>query len=183
MVPHRMSDPERPFLNSYWVVPGRLLAGEYPGDRQRHGAVTKLRRVLAAGITYFLDLTAEEDDLEPYAPLLADAGAPPHVVHSRRTIRDLGCPSEEDMRAILDELDSALDGGHVVYLHCWGGIGRTGTVVGCHLVRSGMNGEEALDRVARLYGTMSKEKLMFSPHSPQTERQREFVRKWSENGR
>jgi len=25
-------DPERPIVDSYWVVPGRLLAGEYPGD-------------------------------------------------------------------------------------------------------------------------------------------------------
>ena len=27
--------------------------------------------------------------------------------------------------------------GRKVYVHCWGGVGRTGTVVGCYLVRQG----------------------------------------------
>ena len=31
-----------------------------------------------------------------------------------------------------------------MYLHCWGGVGRTGTVVGCWLVRHGRTGDEAL---------------------------------------
>ena len=35
-----------------------------------------------------------------------------------------------------------------VYVHCWGGIGRTGTVVGCWLVRHGMTGDEALAEFA-----------------------------------
>ena len=35
------------------------------------------------------------------------------------------------MVAILDSLDTAIADEHTIYLHCWGGIGRTGTVVGC----------------------------------------------------
>ena len=37
-----------------------------------------------------------------------------------------------------------LAGGRTVYLHCRGGIGRTGTVLGCYLVRQGQTAEEAL---------------------------------------
>ena len=49
---------------------------------------------------------------------------------------------------ILDDLDQALADGHRVYLHCFGGIGRTGTVVGCYLVRHGMTGNEVLEQIA-----------------------------------
>jgi hypothetical protein len=64
--------------------------------------------------------------------------------YRRCTIVDFGVPSPQEMTAILDVLDAALAAGRVVYLHCWGGVGRTGTVVGCYLVRHGMRGEEAL---------------------------------------
>ena len=55
------------------------------------------------------------------------------------------------MREILDHLRTRLDSGHKVYVHCWGGIGRTGTVVGCHLVEQGMTADQALEQ-ARQYG-------------------------------
>ena len=45
-------------------------------------------------------------------------------------------------------VDDALGEGRTVYVHCWGGIGRTGTVVGCWLVRHGLTGRGALDQIA-----------------------------------
>jgi protein-tyrosine phosphatase len=54
------------------------------------------------------------------------------------------------MRAILDAIDDSLDRDLPVYVHCWGGHGRTATVVGCWLVRHGMSGDEALRRIAEL---------------------------------
>jgi len=47
-------------------------------------------------------------------------------------------------------IDAALAEGNVVYVHCYGGIGRTGTVVGCYLVRHGLSGREALVEIVRL---------------------------------
>ncbi|WP_374108489.1 hypothetical protein [Nostoc sp. XA010] len=39
------------------------------------------------------------------------------------------------MRSLpLPPIDRALNGQEKVYVHCWGGIGRTGIVVGCYLV-------------------------------------------------
>lgn len=32
---------------------------------------------------------------------------------------------------ILDAIDARLEAGKSVYVHCWGGIGRTDTVAGC----------------------------------------------------
>jgi protein-tyrosine phosphatase len=78
------------------------------------------------------------------------------------------------MRRILDELDAALAGGETVYLHCWGGIGRTGTVVGCHLARHGMSGAAALREVMRL----RRNALCGEMPSPETPEQRQLVMEW-----
>jgi len=50
-----------PFERSYWVVPGKFLAGAYPGDSDPEKAERKLRGLLAAGIRCIVDLTTEED--------------------------------------------------------------------------------------------------------------------------
>ena len=36
-----------------------------------------------------------------------------------------------------------------MYVHCWGGIGRTSTVVGCLLVDIGLDAEAALADIGR----------------------------------
>jgi protein-tyrosine phosphatase len=168
-------DPERPIADSYWVLSGRLLAGEYPGDLDAERARQKVRRLLEAGATLFLDLT-EEGELRPYVPLLREEALARgnSVEHRRLPIRDLTTPAAADMVRLLDTVDAALDAGHVAYVHCWGGIGRTGTVVGCYLVRHGWSGPEALDEIARLrWGTPDGHR-----QAPETEAQRQMVLDW-----
>ena len=58
--------PERPMENSYWVVPGKFLAGEYPGSRDDSATETKLKALVDAGITSFVDLTQAGEGLAPY---------------------------------------------------------------------------------------------------------------------
>ena len=62
----------------------------------------------------------------------------------------MGVPTIPHMTRILDEVDGALADGGSVYVHCWGGIGRTGTVVGCWLVRHGLDDGDAVARIAEL---------------------------------
>ena len=52
----------------------------------------------------------------------------------------MATPGVGVMKRILDDVDEAIAGGGLTYVHCWGGIGRTGTVVGCWLVRHGLEG-------------------------------------------
>jgi hypothetical protein len=45
----RVSIPT-PFPKSYWVIPGRLLAGAYPGAKDPAEAAGKLKALFDAGI-------------------------------------------------------------------------------------------------------------------------------------
>lgn len=154
-----------PIPRSYWVRPGSLLAGEYPGREPWTEA--RLERFRAAGVAAFFDLTEEGEE-------------PPYYHHvdgwatwRRFPIRDFSCPSVDEMTAILDALDSALGRG-AVYVHCLGGSGRTGTVIGCWLVRHGMDCKEALATIAAL----RRETAYGQRPSPESDEQRDFVRAW-----
>jgi protein-tyrosine phosphatase len=66
----------------------------------------------------------------------------------RMPIRDMSIPTDDDMEKILDLIDTSIQDDRPVYIHCLGGLGRTGTVVGCYLARHGLaRGLEALDRI------------------------------------
>ena len=166
--------PARPDPNTYWVIEGRFLAGEYPGARAPAEAREKIAAFLAAGITTFIDLT-EPHELAPYQPLLSGTG----VEHRRFPIRDGSVPADaRQMQEILDAIERALAAGRNVYLHCWGGIGRTGTTVGCWLQRRGRSPDAALAELARFWGTVAKRPRR--PQSPETSEQVEWVRRWPE---
>ncbi len=165
----------RPIPDSYWVLPGKLSAGEYPGARETTEIRRKAQRFLDAQIHCFFDLT-EAHELVAYAPVFhAEAAARGQTVeHVRWPIRDLSTPSVATLRQILDALDARLAVGQAVYVHCWGGIGRTGTVIGSYLVRHGLTGDEALATIARLRrGTPDAYKT-----SPETPDQIRRVQTW-----
>jgi predicted protein tyrosine phosphatase len=148
----------------YWVEEGRFLAGPYPhsGDR-----ITRLRNL---GVTLFLDLTEAGE----YGSLSYDALLGGGIRAVRKPLRDFTAPRPDEMREILNLIDSELDAGGVVYLHCFGGIGRTGTVVGCYLVRHGMPPDEAIEAIGRLRADTDTADWP----SPESEEQCELVETW-----
>jgi protein-tyrosine phosphatase len=160
-----VSDRDGPLPESYWVVPGRFLAGRCPGlHSDDEGARAELDTLRRTGIGLIVDLTeGTEWGLPGYARLLA-----PPAERQWHPIRDFGTTTVDGMRAILDAIDGAIDRGGNVYVHCYAGIGRTGTVVGCYLVRHGMDADEAMDAASSWRGI----------RSPQSVEQEEFVRAW-----
>lgn len=146
----------------------------------REEAATKLKTLLDAGVNHFIDLT-QPGELISYAEFVEQEAH--HLGlsagYERHPIDDMGVPCRpERMADILDAIDAALSDGKTIYVHCWGGVGRTGTVVGCWLVRHGDTGEAALDQIAEWWRRVEKAWRM--PKSPETSDQREYVRDWTD---
>lgn len=172
-----LSNLPRPIPESYWVIPGQLLAGEYPGSLDQERTRPRLDLFLEASFNTFIDLTAE-GELLPYAPILTEQAGyyGLSATHQRFSIGDFGIPTIAHMQAILNTLDRSLGDGRKIYVHCWGGVGRTGTTVGCYLVRHGKTGDESLAQLAAWWQHVPKR--TFHPRSPETDEQVNFVRAW-----
>ena len=119
----------------------RLFGGPYPEE-------------IPADVDFVVDLT-EDGELTPY---------PCQCERRRLPIRDFSVPTHEELRRILNTIDDALGYGRTVFVHCRGGIGRTGTVLGAWLRRHGHSAEETLEKLGG---------------RPETDEQRELIRSWS----
>ncbi len=172
--------PEPPFARSYWAVPGQILAGFYPGDRDPVVALNKLNALLECGVTHLCSLMEHNEvdhagrGFEDYRPAMVELarqqGRAVGLLHC--PIRDVSVPTAAQMVGTLDAIDRVLSRGGVIYLHCWGGRGRTGTVLGCWLARHGER--DALGKMADL--TAGKREHF--PRVPETVEQQQFVRNW-----
>lgn len=164
----------------YPIEEGKLYGGEYPGHRDPVVARIRLQHLITLGIRTFLDLTTLADRMAPYEALLA--GLKEEAVSPLRRvsmpITDMGIPeSTETMQAILESIRESTGRFPAVYVHCWGGIGRTGTVVGCWLRECGHDPERALAHVQHLYASHMP-KARIHPESPQTPAQKDYIRNW-----
>ena len=129
-----------PTGRSYWVVEGRFAAGAYPGKKGRRKleqVPEVIKQLLDTGIDRFVNLTQDYPGGTDKHLTHYDSHVESHAEVGRYPIRDVYIPTEELMVEILDAVDNDLATGHNIYVHCWGGVGRTGTVVGCWLIRHG----------------------------------------------
>jgi ADP-ribosyl-[dinitrogen reductase] hydrolase len=181
-----------PFAGSYWILPGRLLAGPHPlTEAESRARVEALRE---AGIAVVVDLTDEGESFPGggeavYAALLggdaassAGGSASPdgsasgagaakgRIERLRAPLRDFGADTA-GLRRAVGQVEAALESGGRVYLHCRGGIGRTGMVAAAFLVERGLAASsEAIDLLAALRAAAGE-----TLPSPETVEQRDFV--------
>ena len=161
----------RPLHQSYEVsvAGGVVYAGEYPGDKYGEKATEKLKRMYHFGIRHFIDLT-EEGELCPYNHLL-----PSDTTYTRFPIPDCGVPkSIESVRRLLLRIEELKKMEGYVYVHCWGGVGRTGTIVACYLSQ---NSEEPdLNKTLEvLRGRFSEMPKSAYRETPETKEQINFI--------
>lgn len=167
-----------PYGDSYWVVPGKLMAGEYPGAYNPENTRKRVIALIRSGIKSIIDLTQPGDSDQPYAELLAEE-AELYGVEIKRwnfPIPDFGTPPEGLITQVLNTIEQELAQGNPVYVHCLAGIGRTGTVVGCYLVNQGLTGEEAVLEIAELRSKTSS----WWHRSPENQQQVDFILNWQE---
>jgi protein tyrosine/serine phosphatase len=164
----------------YLIEEGKLYGGEYPGDRNPDVARARLRFLISIGIRTFVDLTGPADRMESYEELLTELEAEAGAALRRISlpIADMGVPeSMETMQTIMESIRESASLAPAVYVHCWGGIGRTGTVVGCWLRECGYDPEAALAHVQHLYASHMP-KVRIHAESPQTPAQKDYIRNW-----
>ncbi|MFZ5481648.1 MAG: isochorismatase family protein [Myxococcota bacterium] len=135
-----------------WVpmdFPGRLGMTLCPGRRDLGRDLGEDLRVLREeGITHVIPLLGA-DELADLG--VADLGA--RVTAAGMycwplPVRDQGAPSPRETSALVEDVLAVMQAGGRVLLHCRGGLGRTGTIAACVLVRLGVEPDEAI-RVVR----------------------------------
>lgn len=168
----RRINNRRPIENSYEVT-RNIYAGEYPRNKDDESSYAKLKQFESFGITHFIDLT-EAGELQPYEPLLYKGAK-----YLRFPIRDVSIPqSIESVRSLVAKIVKVVKANpkSKVYIHCWGGVGRTGLIVGCllgELYRQDYG--ETLKKLEQLFMACPK---AAKRHTPETAEQRKFIAKY-----
>jgi hypothetical protein len=167
----RRNFPVPPLLNSYWVIPGLLLAGEHPAVIDRAESRDRVGRLRLAHLTSYIDLT-EPGEQPEYRHLLEK-----RAEYVRSSIVDSSVPSNVTQTIELIRLiRTALAAKRGVYVHCRAGIGRTGLVIGCYLAEEEEDGKAALERLNQLW--RQSERSQSWPRVPQTPEQADYIRRW-----
>jgi atypical dual specificity phosphatase len=119
-----------------WLLPDAVAACVYP-DVERG-----LPGVACLGITVLVNLHERPHD----TAALARHGL--RQVHL--PVRDFTPPAPEQIEAGIEAIEAAVAAGQRVAVHCAAGLGRTGTLLACYLVRQGMDPDAAIARIRAL---------------------------------
>ena len=136
MAGYALTDEERLQIllpNFGWLIEGRLAGAGRPRTAD---AFTALH---AAGIRALVSLSE--------TPVPGQLLAPLGLLAVHILVADFTAPSLPQVRQAVEEIDGFLSTGRAVAVHCGAGLGRTGTVLACYLVRQGRSAAEAMATV------------------------------------
>lgn len=172
---HFLAHPviDAPIRNSY-KVDERIYAGEYPATSNETLGRKELSRFVKFGITHFIDLT-EGGELSPYSQWL-----PSGCTYTRFGIKDCGTPrSMQEVTELLETIISTIksDKNAKIYIHCRGGIGRTGTIVGCYYAMLLKNYTLANNLLQKQFSESPKSTFR---RTPETLQQSQFIMRYAD---
>ncbi|MCF6241039.1 MAG: dual specificity protein phosphatase family protein [Bacteroidales bacterium] len=158
-----------PYQQTYWVIENKLLAGKTPYRKNKQETYNNLAALIDNNFDLIINLTEEGEFSDYENELMFFAhGAQKNIQVIRKSI-----PDKELMCEILNIMDTALNENKKVFVHCYGGIGRTGTVIGCFLIENKYADKENIfDKISEL------RKGLRITYSPETDEQKQFVLDW-----
>jgi ADP-ribosyl-[dinitrogen reductase] hydrolase len=164
-------------FHAWWAQPG-VLAGEYPGTQTADP--TKLALLLDAGIRTVIDLTTPQDKLRPYREQLLEMAKLRglNVRHHAFPIPDVSVTNLGQYGEMVKLVRSEEAAGRSVFIHCWGGVGRTGTLVGCLLADGCGSCDDVLTAMQALRATTRKAER----RAPETKDQEGIIARWIKEG-
>ena len=154
------------------VEPG-IWAGSHIGAGVTDQTEAHIGWLALEEIGYIIDLSSPEDQLPSYHALLTKIA--PQIQYRNYPIRDGIVPSPALMVAILDRIAWCRTNNIALYIHCWGGVGRTGTVIACWFMRGGLSARAAI-------GLLNERRKVagLRRQSPDFHAQIDFVEQWVE---
>ena len=175
-----------PCSRTYWVVDDLLLAGAYPGRPDPADHRQRIRSLFDAGMRRFINLQEENETNNSGKPFVRydnelrrlASDRDQRIAHLRFPIPDGGTTSVDRMRCILDAIDLSLAANRLVYVHCFGGMGRTGTTVCCWLLRHGLASTENVLGLLTQLRQADVERAACK--APENAAQEDFVLSWEE---
>jgi protein-tyrosine phosphatase len=150
------------WLNEAW--PGRIALSARPrGGDWLADEVADWKRAGVGSVLSLLEPQEEADlNLRDEAAEVRGRG----LEFSSFPIPDRHVPASElKLVRVLEELDRKLAAGKNVLVHCRQGVGRTGLVAACLLVKKGMSPGAAIEEISAARGV----------EIPETEEQREWI--------
>ena len=122
---------------------GGLILARCPG--RDHTAKDDVARFSAYGAGLLLSLVEPHEfaDHGGLATALAVAG----IAFCHMPVADFGVPEAQAWATVSTDLHERLDLGEIVAIHCWSGLGRTGTIAARLLVGRGVAPELAITTV------------------------------------
>eukprot|EP00746_Dinoflagellata_sp_MGD_P081046 gnl/MRDRNA2_/MRDRNA2_32278_c0_seq2.p1 gnl/MRDRNA2_/MRDRNA2_32278_c0~~gnl/MRDRNA2_/MRDRNA2_32278_c0_seq2.p1 ORF type:complete len:563 (-),score=97.19 gnl/MRDRNA2_/MRDRNA2_32278_c0_seq2:27-1715(-) len=128
-----------PHKTCNYLLPTRqLIAGSYPGHRDKNDHIEKLRACVQGGhVDCFLCLQERDELRNRFNPYICDAKelrASLEFLHC--PIPDGGVTTDGKILEAIAAIVERLQAGKSVYVHCWGGHGRTGSVLVALLVKA-----------------------------------------------
>ncbi len=146
----------------------------YPSQYREHGVTEAMWRSGQALRPYFEDVRSIVQK-KHLLPCLAghDVVSEQKLAFTHFPIRDCSVTDDDRVLELARSLVRSIAEGHIIYLHCWGGHGRTGTLVCIMLhLMYGLNDKDAMHYCQTVHDLRQCPVVV---GSPQTQTQRDQV--------